>query len=196
MLREIFFFHENPREPLRINESPCPGCSWLFPGPPEGAQMQFSGPKVCPNTGVLKGTHYITAFDGNGMEANNVVYRAEIQNAASECEYDLNNRLIYNDVGIRGLAERGPALTGNQAALPIFLVVTDPTGSVLIKRRYDVVVTFEDGQVREDFVQTVENLRLPITPDITGASYEILYGFQLSPAQVEFNETHDPVRLY
>lgn len=162
----------------------------------EADRLAEKVPEVCPSYAIVKGTNHITVFDGTGEQDADVVMRSELVKAKLRCEFDYDERLIYMDVGLAGRAELGPAARALEQSLPVFVAVTEPDRRMLFKRQYDVPVNFDPGDRRQDYVHVAEELKVPFSELFPGTAYEVLIGFQLSPAQKQYNDTHDPVRIH
>ncbi|HEY0421527.1 MAG TPA: hypothetical protein VGC80_18565, partial [Acetobacteraceae bacterium] len=81
---------------------------------------------------------------------------------------------------------RGPAAAGRSAELGYFVAVTDG----------DRLVDMQDYTIRGNFPPNVDRvsvlgqeiaLVLPVTSDKPASAYKIYVGFQLTPAELEYN---------
>lgn len=152
-----------------------------------GQEEQIARRLPCPSVAVLGETDSVTIFAGQGRDLIDIAYQAEINRAVTQCEYDLDDGIIYFDVALSGIAAMGPAATSRETDLKVFMAVTEIDRSVLRKQVMAVPVEFEDGKREVRFVQTVEESVLPYVEGIDGSAYQVLVGFQLTRDQLAHN---------
>ena len=86
---------------------------------------------------------------------------------------------------------RGPAMRGRTETVPFFVAVVEGQ-RILDKQVYRVAATFPANTDRVRITSDPVSLSLPIEPGRTGASYEVLVGFQLTPAELAMNRRRGP----
>jgi hypothetical protein len=84
--------------------------------------------------------------------------------------------------------QRGPAMTGRDADLPVFLAVT-LGDEVRDKHVYQVHVTFPPNVDHVDLVSPEIDLVIPVSGKVTGASYGLIAGFQLTADELAANQS-------
>ncbi len=148
-------------------------------------QLRNAGP--CPYVKVLYDAARYAEFK-DGVEASaNVAYTGEIQNISSICAYKADAPIV---VKARILFElgRGPRAEGRGVTYHYWVAVTDRGHAVLEKKTFDLPVTFPSG---EDRVYATENIGEIVIPRkdalVSGANFEVLIGFDVTPAMAAFN---------
>ena len=149
----------------------------------EGAEKN---PGPCPEAFALYEASRLVEF--RGEEAyKNVGFTAEIDKVRSLCRY-VGDSPISADLTMDISFGRGPAATESTATYQYFVAVTRKNIDVIEKQVFPISITFPAG---ENVVQARENVGEIIIPranDTTsGANFEIIVGFELTPEQIAFN---------
>jgi hypothetical protein len=143
-----------------------------------GCQGYFTGP--CPAAGVLADTDRIDLADSSGRLA----YQAEMLGARSTCRYTARDAFeaeLELHVAVRGLEG-----AGGRAVLPYFVAVTAADRQVVRREARTVAIELGAGRRTVERVR-IEDIRITVAEGMTGADYEILVGFQLTPEQLARN---------
>jgi hypothetical protein len=164
----------------------------------ERAALAILGP-MCPSTAVLGDAVTVTKLrpgspvDGMPDPAN-VMFMAEMSQAQIECDYEPeeNSLTVDLDFGVR--ASRGGAAGPTDPPIEFFVAVIDIDGNMLVKRVYQNQPNL-GGMANGQWVQRVRNFSVPIDADHRPYDYEILTGFQLTPAELAYNRAPKPVTL-
>ena len=86
------------------------------------------------------------------------------------------------------IAARGPKAETNRVIIVFFAAIIYPDGKVIAKETFESRVEFPQNRrrvgVREQVVQ-----QIPLTTQAAGQDYQILVGFQLTPDQLEYNQS-------
>lgn len=152
------------------------------------AEIELQQALPCPGVGILGGTEDLTSFTGTGNDITDIALTAELERVVSQCEYDIDDGIIYVDLAVRGVAEIGPAATSRQVAVPMFIALTEVNSRVLRKDTFMLPLAFEGNQRTTSFIHTIEETKVPYVARIDGSAYEILVGFQLTPEQLAYNK--------
>jgi hypothetical protein len=148
-------------------------------------QLNNAGP--CPYVKVLYDAARYVEFKDNVEGSASVRYTGEIQNLSSICAYKTDQPIT---VKARILFElgRGPLAQGNGKTYHYWVAVTDRNHAVLEKTYFDLPVTFPAGQ---DRIFATENIQKIVIPrknnDVSGANFEVLVGFDVTPEMAQFN---------
>ncbi|MEQ9519851.1 MAG: hypothetical protein RLN89_10485 [Parvibaculum sp.] len=151
------------------------------------AENEFARDLPCPAVGMIAGTEEVTLFSGRGSDVTDIVLKGEIERVVSECEYDIDDGIIYVNLAFRGSAELGPAASSREITIPTFIALTELNSRVLRKDIVPITLSFPDNQRTTSFIHTIEETKVPYVANIDGSAYEILVGFQLTPEQRDFN---------
>ena len=81
---------------------------------------------------------------------------------------------------------RGPALPGRRAEVQVLVAVRDGN-TIIAKQTYPVLVEFPANLDRVTLTSPPIDITLPVTPERSGAAYDIVAGFQLSPEELAAN---------
>ncbi len=148
-------------------------------------QLKNAGP--CPYVKVLYDAARYIDFKDNVQGSAAVRYSGEIQNISSVCAYKSDQPIT---VQARVLFElgRGPQAEGRSRTYRYWVAVTDRNHAVLEKTTFDLPVSFPAGQ---DRVYATENISRIVIPrkdaNVSGANFEILVGFEVTPELAAFN---------
>ena len=131
------------------------------------------------------------AHRGARSDLTDLVLHARIVGIQGSCrEGDQKNRLAVTvSVGIE--LNRGPAMQGREAEVPVFVAVTEGE-TILDKRAVRMPVVFPSNVDRVTLSPGEVNLLLPVSSTKSGAAYTILAGFQLTPDQMAQTRRRTP----
>ncbi|MEP0069799.1 hypothetical protein [Pyruvatibacter sp.] len=156
------------------------GCGWW-----SGEARKEERLRGCPNAGILTDAERMTEYrEGSGRDITDVAYTWELLDAVADCSY--SGSTIDVDYALSMSVSVGPAATRSVVSAPIFVAVTRAGESVLQKTTFDAEVEFEPGQRTAVYTRTFKGLEFEVGED-NGALYDIVLGFQLTPAQVNEN---------
>ncbi|HEX7774973.1 MAG TPA: hypothetical protein VF449_00435 [Parvibaculum sp.] len=151
------------------------------------ADIEAAAPQPCPTVGVLDGADRVTVFNGRGRDLTDVVLRAEIRKAVTQCKYDTDEHTISVDLAFDGLAEMGPAAASRDQTLKGFVAITRTDGKIVNKQEFDMPVTFDGATRQVRFEKVIEDSVVPYGGTVNGSIYQFLVGFQLTHDQLEYN---------
>jgi hypothetical protein len=148
-------------------------------------QLKNAGP--CPFVKVLYDAARYVEFKDNVEASAAVGYTGEIQNISAVCAYRLDQPIR---VRARILFEfgRGPQAAGRGKTYRYWVAVTDRNHAVLDKAFFEMPVTFAAGQDRVTLTDTLSGITIPRRDaKVSGGNFEVLVGFEVTPAMAEFN---------
>lgn len=153
-----------------------------------GAQVNMDLPKdavqVCPPVGIVARTGTLTRFAGEGRDQGDVEIRGTISGLSFKCEdtSDGVRAIIKFDV----VVQKGPAATLNSVDLKYFVAISQESDALLDKRVYTTAHDFPPGQ-SSSAVREVLAVDMPVSDDKTTGGLEVLIGFQVDRAELEYN---------
>ena len=148
------------------------------------ADQKNAGP--CPEAFALYETSRLVEFKGAESYAN-VGYTAEIENVRSLCRY-IGEQPIEADIKMEIAFGRGPAAVGRTATYEYYVAVTRKNIDVINKQVFPISITFPEGVDVVRATETIGEIIIPrATEGTSGANFEIIVGFELTPEQVAFN---------
>ncbi len=147
----------------------------------------------CPRVSVLADAATLTRFASEtGRDLLDVDYRAEVTDLFAGC------RVVTDEVGESVLlvavvpeirASRGPANESRQAEFTYFVSVVEDGSTILNKATFPVSLRFEGNRrqliYRDDNPPVTVDLPWRATSDVD--SYEVVLGFQLTQADLDYN---------
>ena len=148
-------------------------------------QLHNAGP--CPFVKVLYDAARYVEFKGGDEASAAVGFTGEIENVASACAYKgaepirLRMQVLF-ELG------RGPQAVGSRKDYRYWVAVTDRNHAVLNKEFFALPVTFPAGQDRVTVTQPLGDITIPRADSkVSGSNFEVLVGFEVTPAMAEFN---------
>lgn len=157
------------------------------------AQMRNAGP--CPFVKTLyDASRYVEFKDAREASAN-VGFSGEIQSISAGCQYKDNEPItVIMDVLFE--LGKGPQASANTKVYHYWVAVTDRNREVIAKQNFDLPVTFPAGKDRVYMTDTLANIVIPRGSTTTsGANFEILVGFDVTPQMAAFNQAGKRFRV-
>jgi hypothetical protein len=152
---------------------------------PSLPQLRNAGP--CPYVKALyDAARYVEFKDGKEASAS-VAYTGEIQGVSSACAYQ-NDQPIRVQMQVLFDLGRGPQAAEPRKTYRYWVAVTHRNESVLAKEYFDLPVSFPAGQDRVLVTETLGGITIPRKDiKVSGSNFEILIGFDVTPAMADFN---------
>lgn len=154
-----------------------------------GNQISSSAPNAgpCPGARVLWDAARLVEIKDNNQRYENVGFTGEVRRVTGLCRY-VGDQPIVMKLDIDFGFGRGPAAVGANHNYRYFVAVTRRDLAVVKKEYFDFPVEFRRGEDRMSGRQTIPEIVIPRASDqISGANFEILVGFELTPEQLQFN---------
>lgn len=146
--------------------------------------LRNAGP--CPYVKVLYDAARYIEFEG-GREASAAVgYTGEIQGISAGCEYKDSDPI---EVRMEMLFEfgKGPQAQGDSKTYSYWVAVTDRNKAVIAKQHFSLPIKF-DGKDRIYRTEQINRIVIPRAAMTTsGANFEVLVGFDVTPQMAQFN---------
>lgn len=117
-----------------------------------------------------------------------LVVQARVVSLNGTCQSGDDKTTIAAKTRIGLSIRRGPAMVGRDADLPVFLAVT-LGDEVRDKHVFQVHVTFPPNVDHVDLVSPEIDLAIPVSAGVTGASYGLIAGFQLTADELAANRS-------
>jgi len=156
---------------------------WSLPTAPL-PQVRNVGP--CPFVKVLYDAARYQEFDGPESAAN-VGFTGEIHGVEAVCEYK-DAEPIRVQVAVDFGLGRGPKAAGSTKDYGYWVAVTERNRSVLAKETFAVRGDFSRDEDRVRVLQRLDSIVIPrANQTVSGANFEILIGFDVTPEMAEFN---------
>jgi hypothetical protein len=156
-------------------------------------QLRNAGP--CPFVKALYDAARYVEFKENREASANVSYTGEIQGVSAGCAY-------RDDEPIRVAMEvlfelgKGPQAENGAKTYHYWIAVTDRNREVLAKQDFEMKVDFPSGVDRVYKREEIPNIVIPRADATTsGANFEVLVGFDVTPQMADFNRLGKRFRL-
>ncbi|MDZ4370331.1 MAG: Tat pathway signal sequence domain protein [Phenylobacterium sp.] len=155
--------------------------------------LRNAGP--CPYVKTLYDAARYVEFKDNREASANVGWSGEIQGISSGCAYK-DNEPIQVVMEVLFELGKGPQAAGRSKTYRYWVAVTDRNRSVLAKEWFDLPVDFPEGSDRVHVTEEIEGISIPRAAMTTsGANFEVLIGFEVTPEMAAFNRDGKRFRL-
>lgn len=142
----------------------------------------------CPAAGSLYEAQRVVMLNGEGEKYTDIKYTGEINGVKLYCRY-VDGNPIQAQVDIDFAFGKGAAATSDIANYQFFVAVTRTNRAVIEKQVFPLEVKFPKGSDTTTRRETVGRIVIPRADStISGANFEVLVGFELTPEQRAFNE--------
>jgi len=140
----------------------------------------------CPFVRILYDAARYVEFEGGQQSYSAVGYTGEIEGIEADCTYREADP-IRIDMNILFQLGRGPQAESGRRTYRYWVAVTERNSAILAKQYFDLPVDFDGGD-RTYVTEEIRGLTIP-RRDITvsGANFEVLVGFDVTPEMAEFN---------
>ncbi len=143
--------------------------------------------KNCPSIATLSQASGITVFvPGTKQALENIRYDALIAKAALDCKVKGNQ--VIAEFGMSGRISLGPKGAAGKKILPLFAALTLKDKDVRNKIFRKTDVTIKPGRRNADFIEVIKDFTFTLGPGKKPTDYEVLVGFDLTNAQLQYNQ--------
>ena len=163
------------------------------PRPPRIAPLRRSaaaGP--CPFVKVLYDAARYVELTGDRVTMANVGFTGEIEGLVSDCAYQSDQPITVH-TRVQFNLGRGPQAQGDGRTYRYWIAVTERNRAVLAKEYFDLPVNFDGATTA-----TVTQDQIVVIPraeaTTSGDHFEVLVGFDVTPAMAEFNRNGNRFR--
>ena len=143
---------------------------------------------LCPTPRLIPALADISRYGGAGPahDVTDLILQARVVAVNGSCEAGDDDNQLAAKVQVSISIQRGPAMQGREADVPLFLAVTEGD-AVRDKKSFPLHLAFPPNVDRLTITSPDIDLSLPVSAKKTGASYSIIAGFQLSPDELAAN---------
>lgn len=144
-------------------------------------------PPACPRTSILADAAELSRYrsDTGGRDLTDLVLSGRVLAVAGQCQRS-EEELLDVVVSARLDLTRGPASTSREEVVPVFVAVSEGN-RILDKKIYRIAVKFPANTDRLRMDTDEIHVVLPITRQRSGAAYDLVVGFQLTPDELATN---------
>lgn len=156
-------------------------------------QLRNAGP--CPYVKVLYDAARYVEFKDNREASANVGFTGEIQGISAGCQYK-DDEPIKVTMEILFELGKGPQAEGTSKNFRYWVAVTKRGDAVMAKEYFDLPINFPAGQDRIYATEQIAQITIPRASVTTsGANFEVLVGFDVTPQMAAFNRDGKRFRL-
>jgi hypothetical protein len=145
----------------------------------------------CPGVKVLRDASQVTRFyPGRSEDAANLRYVATVDDAKLNCSYDSKTyERIDVALAVKFDATRPAKLAADQVELRYFVAIVNLQGEIMAKKDFPIRLDFASGATTATRVDSLRET-IPVKYPQNGGSLEIWVGYQLAPADLDYNRAH------
>lgn len=140
---------------------------------------------ACPVAQLVPALADLTRFNGAGRDLTDLIVQARVIGVNGTCAPGSEGTLAAS-VSITIDVHRGPGMGGREVDIPVFVAVSRGE-EVLDKQLLPVRVAFPQNVDRVRMTSKPIDLTLPVGEGVSGPSYRVIAGFQLTPEEMAFN---------
>jgi hypothetical protein len=147
--------------------------------------LRNAGP--CPYVKTLYDASRYVEFKDDKEASANVGFTGEIQSLSAGCQYK-DEEPIKLTMDVLFEFGKGPQAGSDSKTFHYWVAVTDRNRDVIAKQEFELPVHFPSGKDRVYVTDSVNNITIPRgTATTSGANFEVLVGFDVTPKMAEFN---------
>ena len=139
----------------------------------------------CPRVSILRDAESLTRFvQGPGRDLIDVRFESAFGAINATCR--VREDRVDMSLDIEVIANLGPAAQARVAEVHYFVAVIDRTGAILAKEAFAAAIEFPGSASRAGLRDEIVP-RIPLAEGARAADYEVLIGFQLDAAELDYN---------
>ena len=147
-------------------------------------------PPPCPRVSVLEDASKLVRFKG-GTEAKDIELAAEIVKYRGSCRYDKDEKVMEVALRVSIDAFAGPATVDGPQRAEYFVAIPAFSGNPAGKQLFPVTLNVSSKDSKGTHLTDGDiSISFPIKDVKKLEAYEIFVGFQLTPAELDYNRKH------
>jgi hypothetical protein len=150
------------------------------------AQNEFA--PLCPSAQLIPALSDVTRYAGPGPahDVTDLVFQGRVVAVSGSCSAGDDKSVLPAKVKVSISVRRGPAMKGRAADVPVFLAVMEGN-TVRDKQVFPLHIAFPPNVEQFTITSPEIDLNLPVSVKKSGAAYDVIAGFQLSPEELAAN---------
>jgi hypothetical protein len=143
---------------------------------------------LCPTAKLIPALADLTRYAGPGPahDLTDLILQARVTAVNGQCKAGDDKSVLPTTVVVTISIQRGPAMQGREADVPVFLAVTEGD-TIRDKKVFPVHVVFPPNVDRLVMNSGNIDLGLPVSNEKSGNAYAVIAGFQLTPDELATN---------
>jgi len=143
----------------------------------------------CPHVTIMPDLQSIAKFGpGPSRQDSNIAYGARMLATTSNCELDKKRNVVTVSTKLGVLALR-TTTDVKKAQITYLVAIVDRNAQILNERDFVIDLNFVSNDRRLEVTEE-HTLFIPLAKDRKGDDYGIVFGFRLSPEELEYNRAH------
>lgn len=140
---------------------------------------------ACPRVGILGDAADLRRYRDDSRDLTDLRINGRVTGIAGKCSAG-EGATLHTELSVAFSVARGPAAASRSADLTYFVAVVRQ-GDILDKQDLPLHVNFPANTDQVHVTGAPVTLTLPTPKGVSGAAYQVLVGFQLSPAELAEN---------
>lgn len=145
----------------------------------------------CPQTGFARDVSTLTVFapESDKKDEESTVLEAQLADFDGGCSYVTKKGVLELDVAVRLLAKTGAAgedLKEGSYDFSYFAAVLSPQEEILQRESFSITVDFDNNGMGGALDELT--LAIPMADKTQAGRYKIVFGFELTQAQLDYNQ--------
>ncbi|HYC15149.1 MAG TPA: hypothetical protein VEC75_12935 [Stellaceae bacterium] len=146
-------------------------------------------PVRCPHVAIMPDLQAVAKFGpGPSRQDSNVAYGARMLASAVSCELDKKKNVINVTTKLGVVALRN-SIDVKTVDVTYLVAVVDRNSQILTERDFVIDLEFPGDQRRLEVTEQHLTL-IPLAKGRIGEDYGIVFGFRLTPEELEYNRAH------
>jgi len=143
----------------------------------------------CPHVSIMPDLQAVAKFGpGPSRQDSNLAFGARMLSSSTTCSLDKkrNGINVNTKLGVVAVRTSGDVRKGQVTYL---IAVVDRNAQILTERDFVIEVDFPSNQRRLEITEEHTTF-IPLAKDRAGDDYGIVFGFRLTPEELEYNRAH------
>lgn len=147
----------------------------------------------CPRVRIVDELSSLSEFASpSNTSESNLISRVNLQQVESTCSFQKDQVSVDLKMAFESrLGEKAKVHATDQPffSYPFFVAVTDPRGIIMAKEVFSASMTYLKGEQSHVYYENMRQL-IPLEREENAKRHQILLGFQLNPAQLQYNRAN------
>ncbi len=142
----------------------------------------------CPPAVILADTGQMTVFrPGASQDLAGEAYRVALVGTSTDCTINKKTGETNSSIRLQFRATRAPSVDAAHYRVPYFVAIT--RGDLLVEKRILAVdFDFAPGASVASFSESPDDFDIHVENGHQPYEYEVMAGFQMTPAQIDYNK--------
>lgn len=147
----------------------------------------------CPRVSIVDELSSLSEFaNPSNTSESNLISRVNLQQVESSCSFQSGQVSVDLKMAFEStLGAKGRVRSTDKPffSYPFFVAVTNPKGIIMAKEVFSASMTYDKGEDSHVYFETMRQL-IPLDRQDNAKRHQVLLGFQLDPAQLQYNRAN------